>query len=67
MPKALCLIGMVISVLVFLIFLFDLLFGMSGMIDLAPYRLASPVMDILFMVSAVGLAIMAWLTFKEQK
>ena len=34
MPKALCLTGLVIAILVFLIFLSDLLFGMIGMVSL---------------------------------
>lgn len=67
MPKALCLIGMVLAILVFLIFLIDLLFGMSGMLDYAPFRMASVLMDILFMFSAAALATMAWLTFREQR
>lgn len=67
MPKVLCLIGMAVSILVFLIFLLDLIFGMSGMMDWAPFRLTSPVMDILFLISSLGLAIMGWLTFREQK
>lgn len=67
MPKALCLIGMVISILVFLIFFLDIVFGVSGMKNLAPFGLASLVMDILFILSSAGLAIMGWLAFREQK
>ena len=55
MPKALCLIGMVVSILVFLIFLFDIVFGMAGMKNLAPFGLASLIMDILFIFSSGGL------------
>lgn len=67
MPKVLCLTGMVISVLVFLIFIIDLIFGMSGMLDLAPFRLASVTMDVIFLVASGGLAYAAWTTFREQK
>ena len=67
MPKALCLIGMVISILVFLIFLLDLVLGVSGMLNMAPFRMASVTMDVLFMVSAAALTVMAWMTFREQK
>ena len=67
MPKALCLVGMVISVLVFLVFLSDIIFGVAGQPDLAPFRLQSVVMDILFLIASAGLALMAWVTFREQK
>lgn len=67
MPKVLCLIGMVIAILVFLIFLIDLVFGMSGMTDMAPFRKASVVMDIIFLIASAGVAYAAWITFKEQK
>ena len=67
MPKALCLIGMVLAILVFLIFFLDLVFGMSGMRDYAPLRMASIPMDIVFLISSGALAVMAFLTFREQK
>lgn len=67
MPKALCLTGMVIAILVFLIFLIDLVFGMSGMLTMAPFRMASVTMDIIFLLSSGALAYMSWTTFREQK
>lgn len=67
MPKALCLIGMVISILVFLIFLIDLVFGVSGMLDMAPFRCPSITMDIIFLIASGGLAYMSWATFRELK
>ena len=67
MPKVLCLAGMAMSVLVFLLFLIDLIFGMSGMLDMAPFRMASLVMDIIFMLASAGLAYAAWSAFREQK
>lgn len=67
MPKALCLIGMVLSILVFLIFLLDLALGMGGMLNMAPFRMASVVMDIIFMISSAAVAYLAWTTFREQR
>ena len=67
MPKVLCLVGMVISILVLLIFLIDMVFSLSGMLNMAPFRGASLVMDIIFVLAAAGLAYMSWFTFREQK
>lgn len=68
MPKVLCLIGMVIAILVFLIFLIDLVFSMmSGMLEYAPFKGASIIMNVIFMVSSAMLIYMAWATFREQK
>ena len=67
MPKVFCLIGLVVAILVLLIFLADLVFGLVGPRDWAPFYLASIVMDVLFILSAAGLAAMSWLTYKEQK
>ena len=65
MPKALCLIGLVLAVLVFLIFLLDLVRGFSG--SIGPLQSASILADILFIVCSAGLAWVAWTTFREQK
>ena len=67
MPKALCLIGLVISSLVFLIFLLDLVLGLSGLMNMAPFQSASLLMDFIFMLAAGGLAYASWLTFREQR
>jgi hypothetical protein len=67
MPKALCLVGLVIASLVFLIFLLDLVLGMGGLINMAPFRMASVTMDIIFMLASGGLAYLSWATFREQK
>ncbi len=67
MPKALCLTGLVVAGLVFLLFFFDLLLGLIGMADYAPFRMASMVMSILFVVGSIGLAYLSWTAFKEQK
>jgi hypothetical protein len=67
MPKALCLTGLVVAGLVFLLFFLDLLFGLIGMSSLAPFKMASMLMDILFVLCALGLAYLSWATFKQQK
>lgn len=67
MPKALCLTGLVVSILVFLIFFLDLLFGLMGAIEWAPLKYASMVMDIVFIICSAGVAFLSWQTFREQR
>ncbi len=67
MPKVFCLIGLGAATLILVIFLADLLFGLIGMKSLAPFYMASLTMDIIFIVSAIGLAFLSWQTFREQK
>ena len=67
MPKALCLIGLVLAILVFLIFTLDLALGLSGMDSMAPFRAVSILTDVIFMIGSAGLAYVAWTTFREQK
>ena len=67
MPKALCLIGLVIASLVFLIFLLDLVLGLAGLTNMAPFRTASVLMDIIFMIASGGLAYVSWTTYREQR
>jgi hypothetical protein len=65
MPKALCITSLAIALLVLLIFLTDLIthFAMGkGVLGGA-----SLLMDIAFLVVGIGLAVMSWLTFREQK
>jgi hypothetical protein len=66
MPKALCLIGLVFSALVFLIFLADIGLGLAGS-EWAPLRLPSLLMELLFLLSAGGLAFISWKTYREQR
>lgn len=66
MPKALCMSGLVISLLVFTLFFLDLLFGTIGLRWLAPFKRASFLMDIVFVAAAVTLGVMSWRTYKEQ-
>jgi hypothetical protein len=35
--------------------------------NLAPFYMASMLMDIIFIVSALGMAFLSWQTFREQK
>jgi hypothetical protein len=62
MPKALCMSGMVVAILVAALFLFDL----AAPASMAPFRKASMVMDIALVVCAVLLGLISWLTFREQ-
>lgn len=61
MPKALCLTGMVIAILVFAIFLLDLVLP-AGM---AFFSKASITLDVVFVVSALILGYLSWTTFRE--
>ena len=62
MPKALCWAGLVISILVLALFLFDLVVPSSW----APFQKSSIVLDILFILSAAALAYLSWTTLREQ-
>jgi hypothetical protein len=63
MPKGLCVTGMVIAILIFLLFLLDLVLPVSW----APFKRASLLMDISFVICASGLGYLSWSTFREQK
>jgi hypothetical protein len=60
MPKALCLAGLVVAVLLALIFLLDIILGM-------PFHRASPwVLDVGVILCAGILGYLSWTTFREQ-
>jgi len=59
MPKALCLTGMVIAIVVFLLFLLDLILKV-------PFQRANLVMDVVFVLCAGVLGFISWTTFREQ-
>jgi hypothetical protein len=59
MPKAFCISGMVISALLFFIFILDLAVKV-------PFGGASPLMDIGFLICAALLGYLSWATFREQ-
>ena len=59
MPKALCIVGMVVAVLLVVIFGLDLAIEF-------PFGRASLVIDIAFLACAAGLGWLGWATLKEQ-
>ena len=62
MPKALCLSGMVVAILIAILFLFVL----AAPSSMAPFRKANIVMDIAMLLCAVTLGAISWFTFREQ-
>ncbi len=66
MQKALCIAALAISVIVFALFLADLILGLAGMIEVAPFKFANSTIDIVFVVCSLLLAVLSWFTFKEQ-
>ena len=67
MPKALCLISLVTSILVVVLFLADAVMGMAGMTDLAPLQSASTTMDFTFVIVGAIMIFMSWKTYREQR
>ncbi|QDT04090.1 hypothetical protein K227x_24780 [Rubripirellula lacrimiformis] len=67
MPKALCLISLVASILIVVLFLADAAMGFLGMQDVAPLRSANLMMDIAFVVLGGVLIYLSWATFREQR
>lgn len=59
MPKALCILGMVVSGLTLLLFGLDLATGL-------PFGGVSMVVDIVFVVASAVLGYLGWSTFREQ-
>ncbi len=66
MQKGLCIAALAISLIVFAIFLADLLLGMAGMKAIAPFHGADTTIDIVFVVCSLVLGIMSWFTLREQ-
>jgi len=60
MPKALCLTGMVVAILLAVLFAVDLAAAV-------PFRRASVVMDVSLIVAALLLGLASWMTFREQR
>ena len=63
MPRLLCLGGLVVAGLVFLLFLLDLIMSVAGMGAL--FRYPSLLMDISFMICSAVLGYLSWMTLKE--
>ena len=60
MPKALCLVGTVVAVLLLLVFGLDLAVGF-------PFRRDGLIMDIGFLLCALALGYASWATLREQR
>ncbi len=65
MPRLLCLGGLVVAGLVFLLFLLDLIMSLVGMGAL--FRYPSLLMDLTFMLCSAILGYLSWMSFKELK
>jgi hypothetical protein len=59
MPKALAIVGLAVSVLLFVVFGLDY-------VTKFPFQKASPAMDIGFIICSAVLAYMSWNTLREQ-
>lgn len=59
MPKALCIAGMVVAILVLVLFLLDLAVGL-------PFKRASVTLDVIFVISALILGYLSLTTLREQ-
>lgn len=66
MPKALCLISLVASILIVVLFLADTAMGMAGM-DIAPLGYAKPLMNIVFIIMGSIMIYLSWATYREQR
>ena len=67
MQKALCIAALAIAVIVFALFLADLILGLAGMFEIAPFKYANSTIDVgCFVVCSLMLAVLSWFTFKEQ-
>ena len=60
MPKALAISGMVVAGLLLLIFILDLAIGM-------PFKGASMLMDVGFIICSLALAYLSWSTWRDLK
>ena len=67
MPKALCLISLVASILIVVLFFADAAMGMLGMGAVAPLGSANLVMDIVFVILGGAMIYMSWSTYREQR
>ncbi|MEE2937107.1 MAG: hypothetical protein VYA84_14070 [Planctomycetota bacterium] len=67
MPKALCLISLVASILIVVLFFADAAMGMLGMGAVAPLGSANLVMDIVFVILGGAMIYMSWATYREQR
>lgn len=59
MPKALCMSGIAVAILIILLFAADLAVAL-------PFKRASILMDVALLASAALLGLISWLTLREQ-
>jgi hypothetical protein len=64
MPKALCISGMSIAIVLLVLFSWDLVSFVSP--AWAPFKGASKTIDIAFILCSAGLGYISWTTWKEQ-
>lgn len=64
--KGLCIAALTIAVIVFALFLADLILGLAGMTQIAPFKFANMIIDIVFIICSLALAAMSWFTLREQ-
>ncbi len=62
MPKILCISGIVVSLLVFVVFLADL----AAPASFAPFKKPDWVMDLVFVICSAILAFLSFMTLREQ-
>ncbi len=67
MPKALCLISLVASILILVLFLADAIMGLAGMKEIAPLRSANLMMDFTFVFVSGLMIFLSWTTYREQR
>jgi hypothetical protein len=64
--KGLCITALTIAVIVLALFLADLILGLAGMFQLAPFKYANMIVDIVFIICSLVLGVMSWFTLREQ-
>lgn len=66
MQKGLCIAALSIAAIVLVLLLADVLLGLAGMPQLAPFKYASLILDLIFIICAGTLGFLSWKTLKEQ-
>ena len=66
MQKGLCITALTMAVIVFAIFLADLVFGLMSMPNLAPFKNENLIINIVMVVCSLIVGVLSWFTYKEQ-
>ena len=67
MQKGLCIAALTISLIVFVLFLADLILGhFMQSSDIAPFKGENLPIDIVFVVCSLILGLLSWFTYREQ-